>query len=745
MRNNATSASVYRIAFTPPVAVSLSAELSASADADDLNVPQEVKAAANLGAESLLYAAESDLNDDGEYGSRWLLVTPSRIVVVGKSVRQFDLRELKSIEAVDHLGIGELIADLGDKKVRVISYSKSKAEDFRKAAILVSELMDLKGTVLNLKVEKPKTKTGNTYAWLFGFLRPYKWKLALALIFSVLGIIASLLPPYLIELMINDVFTARKTYMFVPLVLAALGAYGLGTALGVGSSYFLNWLGQRIIYDMRNSVYSQIQRLSMDFYDRMSSGRVLSRVVDDVSRVQWFLVWGIQSLVVNILTLVGIGLIIFIMNWRLALFVLLPVPIIVFGIPLYRKRAHALYHRAWRKWADVDTLLVDTIPGVIVVKSFSQEEREINRLKERMEAVVQSNMDTVVLNLKFFPLLGFATSVGAVAIWFFGGSQVLAGTLSLGALVAFTMYMGQFYGPINSLTNLFQPMQQAVTSAERVMEIMNEEPRVKDADDAIDLNIKGDIKFSGVSFGYEPYLPVVYNISFHVPAGTTLGVVGPSGAGKTTLTKLLMRFYDPQSGAIYVDGVDLRKIKRSSWRRQVGIVLQDPFLFDGSVAYNISYGLGTVASERIIAAAKAAAVHDFVMNMPLAYDSWVGERGSMLSGGERQRVAIARAIITDPKILIMDEATSSVDSITEKQIQRAVDNLVKDRTTIIIAHRLSTIKHAHNIIVMNHGTIVESGTHEELMKKNGLYAQMYRVQYEEEEKEAQKALSVADR
>jgi len=699
----------------------------------DAEIPDSLLERARVKRDELLYFARSDIEEDGLYGERWLLITSKKIIVIGKTVKEYPMDGVKSIDAIEHLGLGELLAQIGNEKIRLITYSKSRAEDFRKAVILVSELLDLKGNAVELKVSKTKKKRSNTYSWLFGFLKPYKKQMVLGLVFSVLGVVASLLPPYLIELLVNEVFTAKHVGMLVPLVLAALGAYGLGTALGIGSSYFLNWIGQKIIYDMRSSVYSQLQRLSMDFYDRMSSGRILSRVVDDVGRVQWFLVWGIQNLVISVLTLIGIGVIIFAMDWKLALFVLLPVPIIALGIPQYRKRAHALYHRAWRKWADVDTLLVDTIPGVVVVKSFSQEEREQQRLKDKMEDVVNSNMDTVKLNLSFFPLLGFATSVGAVAIWFYGGMQVLAGTLSLGSLIAFTMYMGQFYGPINTLTNLFQPMQQALTSAERVMEIMDEEPQVTDSEDALDLNVKGDIMFSNVSFGYEPFLPVIYNVSFHVPAGTTLGIVGPSGAGKTTITKLLMRFYDPQSGAIYVDGVDLRKIKRSAWRRQVGIVLQDPFLFDGSVAYNISYGLGEVQPERIVAAAKAAAAHDFVMKLPLAYDSWVGERGSMLSGGERQRVAIARAIITDPKVLIMDEATSSVDSVTEKQIQRAIDNLVKDRTTIIIAHRLSTIRKANNIIVMNHGTIVESGTHDELIKKNGLYATMYRVQYEEEE------------
>lgn len=703
-----------------------------SAD-DQAGVPADILKQASVEEKDVLYFASSDIGDDGGYGTRWLLVTRSQLIVVGSGVRRFDLARVSEVDVVDHLGMGELVLSLDGKEVAVISFSRSRVKDFRKAVVLISELIQTKGHPLYLKVERPRKQKHNVYAWLFSFISPYKLKLVLALLFSVIGVLVALVPPYLISLLIDRVFQAKQVSLFVPLVLAALGSYVAGILLGIGSSYLLSWFGLRIMADMRDRVYAHLQALSLDFYDRMNSGRILSRVVDDVGRMQWFLSSGLQSFAVNLLTMIGIGAIIFLMDWKLALFVLIPIPVIAIGIPLYRRRAHAVYHKAWRKWADVDTLLVDTIPGVVVVKSFSQEPREVERLKGHLDQVVSSNMSAVSLNLRFFPVIALATSASAVLMWYIGGLQVMSGTLALGTLVAFTMYMGQFYGPVNALTNLVQPMQQAMTSAERVMEIMDEQPAVTDGPDAVDLKVRGEIRFEGVSFGYEPYLPVVYDLNFSVPAGSTVGVVGPSGAGKTTLTKLIMRFYDPQSGTIYVDGVDLRKVRRSSWRRQVGIVLQDPFLFDGSVAYNISYGLERVDPERIVAAARAAAAHDFVMKLPLAYDSWVGERGSSLSGGERQRISIARAIITDPRVLIMDEATSSVDSITEKKIQSAVNKLVKDRTTIIIAHRLSTVKGADQILVMDHGTVVEKGTHEELMRLNGLYARMYRAQYEEEE------------
>jgi len=482
---------------------------------------------------------------------------------------------------------------------------------------------------------------------------------------------------------------------------------------------------------MRSQVYEHLQLLSMGFYDRISSGRVLSRVTDDVGRVNWFLVWGIPNLVINSLQIIGIGMILFTLNLGLAVFALLPVPMIVIGIPLFRKKARRVYHKAWRRWADMSSLLVDTIPGAIVVKAYSQEKFEVKRLIERMTMVVKSNLETTRLNLSFFPMLGFTASVGAAIVWYIGGGQVLSGTLTLGTLWMFVSYMWMFYGPIQSLTNLVQPLQEAITSGERVLEIVELQPDIKDAEDAVSFNFKGDIEFKNVSFGYQPYIPVVKNITLSIRAGETIGIVGPSGGGKTTLTKLLLRFYDPSEGSILIDGIDIRKIKIQTLRKQVGIVQQDPFLFYGSVAFNISYGKIDSTPEEIIAAAKAANAHDFIMSSYAGYDSHVGERGSRISGGERQRIAIARAILTDPKILVMDEATSSVDTLAERQIQKALENLVVGRTTIIIAHRLSTLQKADRIVVIDKGKIVEVGNHEELVKAGGLYSKLYSAQFAE--------------
>jgi len=693
--------------------------------------------------EELIYQAFCDLTEDGSYGHRWLFITRQRVIAAtpGKeSVVEVDVREIKGATVNDYTGNGNLELNTTSGTREIVRFSRSCTDQFRKAMLVINELtsdrvlFDRANGVKMPIADERRRRT--TLMWLLGYLRPHLPYAVLGMVLSLAVTGLGLIPPYLMRTLVDVVISQRNFALLPAVTLTLVSIYAANTLISVGQSYTMSYLAQKIVFNMRSQVYEHLQRLSMGFYDRISSGRVLSRVTDDVGRVNWFLVWGIPNLIINSLQIIGIGMILFTLNLGLATFALLPVPMIVIGIPLFRKKARRIYHKLWRRWADMSSLLVDTIPGAIVVKAHTQEKSEVRRLTERMMMVVKSNLETTRLNLSFFPLLGFTASVGSAVVWYIGGGQVLNETLTLGTLMMFVSYMWMFYGPIQSLTNLVQPLQEALTSGERVLEIVELQPDIKDAEDAVSFDFNGDIEFKDVSFGYQPYIPVVKNITLSIRAGETIGVVGPSGGGKTTLTKLLLRFYDPSEGALSIDGVDVRDIKLECLRKQIGIVQQDPFLFYGSVAFNIMYGKSDSAPEEIIAAAKAANAHDFIMASYAGYDSHVGERGSRISGGERQRIAIARAILTDPKILVMDEATSSVDTLTERQIQKALENLVVGRTTIIIAHRLSTLQKADRIVVVDKGKIIEVGNHKELMQTGGLYSQLYNAQFAEEREAA---------
>lgn len=694
--------------------------------------------------EEVIYSALSDIDEDGKFGQRWLILTRERVVTVNpatKHVFQIPLTAIRSTSVKDYIGNAELILETDEGVKGILLFSRACLEDFYNAAKLIDKLArreirseSIDANVLNHFIRKKNNvKKSQTFKWLLSYLKPNLHYATLALILSLSITGLSLTPPYLMKLLIDDVFVNRNIDLLLFVTVALISIYAGNAVLGSAQRYTLTYLGQRIIYNMRVQVYEHLQKLSLGFYDKMSSGRIMSRVLNDIGRVQWFLTWGTQTLIISLLQIIGIGVIIFSMNPYLALFALIPVPLIIVGIPLFRRKSHKVYHKAWRRWADVSSLLWDTIPGIIVVKTFTRERFEINRLTEKMKNLVKSNLSITRLHIEFFPLLGFAMSTGTAIIWWIGGQEVLASQVTIGSLIAFVNYMGMFYGPIQTLSSIFEPLQQAVTSSERVLEIMQIESDIKDPPDSLEFPFRGEITLENVSFGYNPYIPVLSKINLRIKPGEKIGIVGPSGSGKTTLTKLLLRFYDPTEGRICIDGVDLRKIRTRCLRSQIGLVLQEPLLFYGSIAYNIAYGKEDAPPEEIIAAGKAANVHEFAMNHPLAYDTNVGDRGWRLSGGERQRVAIARAIITEPKILILDEATSSVDTLTEKEIQQAMDNLAKGRTTIIIAHRLSTLQKVDRIVVMKKGRIFEVGTHNELLRKGGLYSQLYQAQFAKEQ------------
>ena len=496
-------------------------------------------------------------------------------------------------------------------------------------------------------------------------------------------------------------------------------------------TYLMSILGQTITFELRSQVYRHLHLLSLSFYHERETGRIMAHVTHDVGRLQDFIGDSLQEAVRDIATILIICIILFALNASLAALILLPTPLIVLFTLRFGEWLHDIYHRLWRQTAAISALLADTIPGVRVVKAFAQERREVVKFERKSMDVLRGELRVARLRSLFAPTMMLLTSISTLLIWWVGGNKVLGGTLSMGDFVAFTGYMWQFYGPVQSLCGLNHRFQHAATSAERVFEVLDNTPDVPDKPRAMKMPpIVGRVEFRDVTFGYEPGKPVLADLSFVVEPGEMIGLAGHSGAGKSTMINLIGRFYDVEQGEILIDGLDVREVGIKSLRDQIGVVLQDPFLFNGTVAQNIAYGKPDASLDEVVASAKAANAHDFILGFPEGYDTIVGERGARVSGGERQRISIARAILRDPRILILDEATASVDTQTEAQIQEALERLVKGRTTFAIAHRLSTLKNAHRLLILEDGKLAEIGTHNELITKDGIYAKLCRMQTE---------------
>ena len=502
-------------------------------------------------------------------------------------------------------------------------------------------------------------------------------------------------------------------------------------ALRAVRTYIMAMLGQKITFDLRRQVYRHLHHLSLSFYHERETGEIMASITQDVSRLQDFLSDGMQEIIRDILTVLIICIILFTLNPGLAVFVLLPTPLIIFVTLHFGQLLHSVYHGLFRRWAQISAMLADVIPGVRVVKAFAQEKREIDRFEEKSFELLSGELRVARLRSIFSPTMTFLTSMGTLIIWWVGGNKVLGGTLSLGDFVAFSGYMMQFYGPVESLCRLNHRFQRAATSAERVFEVLDTQTDVADKPKALEMPlIEGRVEFKDVNFGYEPGKPVISDMNFVIEPGEMIGLAGHSGAGKSTLINLISRFYDVEEGAVLIDGYDIRDVSLKSLRDQIGVVLQEPFLFNGTVAQNIAYGNPDAPIEEIVAASQAANAYNFILEMTDGFDTVLGERGVKISGGERQRISIARAILRDPRILILDEATASMDTETESQIQQALERLVKGRTTFAIAHRLSTLKHSSRLLIIEDGQLAEMGTHEELIAEGGIYSRLVHMQQE---------------
>ncbi len=561
---------------------------------------------------------------------------------------------------------------------------------------------------------------------LLRLARPYPTRSALAVVTLVAYTIVALVPPYLSKIAIDDGIDARNLRTLSLVVVAFLAAGVAAFALSGAQTYLTGWVGERALADLRIQLFGHLQRLSLGYYERNRTGAIVSRITNDVEALDQLVTDGISSLVQNTLVLAGTVVVLFLLDWRLALATLVVLPLMGLATAWFRSRSNHAYRRVRERLGLVTATLAEDISGMRVVQSFTREPTSQTTFRGVNERYRESNYETVILNGLYFPAVDILSSVATAIVLGVGGWFVVDGSMSIGTLFAFTLYLANFFDPVQQLSQLYNTFLSATAALDRITAVLDEEPELVDVADARELPaIRGHVRFEHVRFGYGDLPDVLHDFDLDVPAGTTVALVGHTGAGKSTIAKLLARFYDPREGRITIDGTDLREVTQSSLRTQLGIVPQEGFLFAGSIADNIAFGRPTASRAEIEAAAAAVGADTFVSELADGYDTQVGERGFRLSLGQRQLVSFARALLADPRLLILDEATSSVDIGTERRIDSGLRRLLTGRTAFVIAHRLSTIRRADLIVVLDHGRIVEAGTHDELIVESGTYTQLY--------------------
>jgi ATP-binding cassette subfamily B protein len=565
---------------------------------------------------------------------------------------------------------------------------------------------------------------------LMKYILPQKKLLIICLIFSIVTTAMSLVPPYITKMMVDDIIPKNNKSLLITVVFVLFGTYIIQYSVGAIRSYLLRVSGDKIVAGLRSDIYAKSQYLPMKFYDKTSTGSVITRISSDTSTLQSFTLRITQEVVVQFFLLIGIIVIMFVMNWKLTLLSLIPVPLVVIGSRIFGKKILPYYRRIWRKWSAVSSILTDTIPGVRVIKAFTNEKGAIDKFDRYNEEWLKTDIKAARITTLFPQIVSFFVTCGSLLIWSVGGNLVMntQSGLTLGLLVSFISYTSMFYGPVNFFANFNDSLQAAIAAAERVFDIIDAEPEADFGKGMHPKKLNGRIQFKNVNFSFDRTKMTLKDINVNIEPGDIVGIVGTTGSGKSTLINLLMRYYDNYEGQILVDGQDIKEIDMEFYRAQMGYVQQEPMMFHDTIYNNIAYGNSDVKVEQVINAAKIANAHNFIIKLPDSYDTVLGERGSGLSGGERQRVSIARAVLKNPSIMIFDEATAAVDSETELLIQEAIERLIKGRTTLMIAHRLSTLRKANKILVVDEGQIIESGSPDELLAKKGKYYKLIEIQ-----------------
>lgn len=698
-----------------------------------------------------LIRLEGDFDAEGRFGQRTLEVTADAVRVSDSSgalTFQMPMADIKTARNEPLIGGGrlEVTAKNGDI-LPIITYSQSMAARFSEAARGIEQLAKGEPLLINLKQEQtrcPKcgrllpeadgicpacVNRGKTLLRIARYLAPYKPQAAALAVTAVFTTALNLAPGQIQANLINGVLTTHHhlghLYVLMGLWLAVIV---LNIIAQIITGRFTAFLSGHVAADLRAGLYRAIEFLQLSFFDKKQVGAITSRVTQDTDRVWGFLVDGMPFIITNSLLMVGVAGFLLHTNWRLTLAILAPVPVVVLIAAAFWKPMSTMFHRVGQKWARFHMHLNESLSGIRVVKAFAQEDLENDKFAQRNHELRNAGIQADTRWFTIFGAMTLFTSMGALINWTYGGYLVYAHRLSLGGFWLFNNYLAMIYMPLQWFGQLNNWFSRAMAGAERIFEVMDTEPEPYLRGAQQEQPIQGEVVFDNVRFGYDKSNPVLKGLTFTASPGEMIGLVGKSGAGKSTTINLICRFYEPDAGSLTIDGTDYRDISLQTLRRQIGIVLQEPFLFNGTIAENIAYGKPGASLDEIMEAAKAANAHNFILGKPDGYDTMVGERGAKLSGGERQRVSIARAILHNPRILILDEATSSVDVETEKQIQEAIGRLTTGRTTFAIAHRLSTLRNADRLIVLDGGQIVEMGTHAELMEKQGEFYKLVETQ-----------------